>query len=46
MDNAPDYVIDQIDVSITKLSSGAKAGFELAAMDVDFLSAPSPEVEV
>ena len=46
LDEAPDYAIDQVDVSISKLSSGAKAGFELAAMDVDFLSAPSPEVEV
>ena len=45
LDEAPDYIIDQVDASITKLSSGAAAGFELAAMDVDFLSAPSPEAE-
>lgn len=37
-----DYAVDQIDNCIKVLDDGESAGFELAAMDVDFLSAPSP----
>lgn len=42
-DYAPIAAIEAIETGITELTSGAKAGFEAAARNTDFLSEPSQE---
>lgn len=43
IDEAPRTVHEQINAAISELRTGAKAGFEYAAKELDFLSQASPE---